>query len=58
MLRAVFLLFLVIGLSGLATWYFGADVLIALGLILVQLKVLGKKILMIEWPALLIWIKT
>lgn len=57
MLRAVFLLILVIGLSGLATWYFGADVLIALGLILVQLKVLGKKILMIEWPALLVWIK-
>lgn len=58
MLRAVFLLVLVIGLSALATWYFGADVLLALGLILTQIKVLGKKLALIEWPALLIWFKT
>ena len=58
MLRAVLLLILVIGLSALATWQFGADVLIALGLILTQVKLLAKKLAMVEWPALLVWLKT
>ncbi|MBS0126593.1 hypothetical protein [Thetidibacter halocola] len=57
MLRAIVLLILVVGLSALATWYFGRDVVIALGLILVQVKVLAKKLAMVEWPALLIWLK-
>ncbi|WP_136442688.1 hypothetical protein [Pacificoceanicola onchidii] len=56
--RALILLTLAVGLSGLATWYFGADVLIALGLILVQLKIVAKKLWLIEWPVLLIWLKT
>ncbi|MDA7424716.1 hypothetical protein [Thalassococcus lentus] len=58
MLRAVVILVLVIGLSIGATWYFGAEVLIALGLIATQIKVLFKKLAMIEWPALILWLKT
>ncbi|MFW2542053.1 hypothetical protein ACN2XU_05380 [Primorskyibacter sp. 2E107] len=49
---------LTIGLSVLATWYFGNEVLIALGLILVKLKVLTKKLWLIEWPVLIMWLKT
>ncbi|WP_425098643.1 hypothetical protein [Tropicibacter sp. S64] len=56
--RALLLLNLAIGLSGLATWYFGTDVLIALGLILVQVKILAKKLWLIEWPVLLVWLQT
>ncbi len=56
--RALGLLLLAVGLSALATWYFGQEVLIALGLILVQIKVLGKKLWMIEWPVLLVWLKS
>lgn len=58
MLRAILILVLVIGLSLAATMYFGRDVLIALGLIAVQLKLLGKKLLMADWPAALVWLKT
>ena len=57
-LRALALLILVIGASILLTWYFGADVLLALGLILTQLKVLGQKIVSVEVPAILVWLKT
>lgn len=58
MLRAVFILVLVIGLSLAATVYFGRDVVIALGLILVQIKLLAKKLMMTDWPAVLVWLKT
>ena len=56
--RALVLLILVVGLSVLATIQFGQDVLIALGLILTQLKVISKKLAMFEWPAFLTWLKT
>ncbi|WGW02289.1 hypothetical protein [Tropicibacter oceani] len=55
--RALFLLILAVAASALATWYFGKEVLIALGLILVQIKVLSKKLWMVEWPVFLIWLK-
>lgn len=46
-----------VGLSVAATMYFGQEVLIALGLILTQLKVLAKKLVGIELPAVLAWLK-
>lgn len=57
-LRAVLLLSFVLGASAYLTWHFGADVLLALGLILTQLKILGQKLLSIELPAILVWLKT
>ena len=56
-IRALLLLVLAIGVSLAATWAFGNEVLIALGLILVQVKVIAKKLWMVEWPAVLIWLK-
>ena len=56
-LRAFVLLALAIGVSVAASIYFGADVLIALGLILTQLKLLGKKVALIKMPAVLAWLK-
>lgn len=58
MLRAFVILGLVLDLSVAATLYFGRDVLIALGLIAVQIKLLAKKLALVEWPALLVWLKT
>lgn len=57
LLRALVLLVIVIGLSVLATLHFGQDVLIALGLILTQIKVIAKKLAGIELPAVLAWVK-
>ncbi len=56
--RALFLLVLVIAASVGLTCVFGAKVLLALGLILTQLKVIGQKIVAIELPAIIIWFKT
>lgn len=56
--RALFLLALVVALSILLTLWLGDEVLIALGLILVQLKVIGQKVVSIELPAVLVWLKT
>lgn len=56
--RAPFLLLLVVALSVLLTLWLGDEVLIALGLILVQIKVIGQKIAAIEMPAVLVWLKT
>jgi hypothetical protein len=56
-LRALALLVIAIGLSVTATFYFGHEVLIALGLILTQMKVIAKKLTMIEVPLLLAWLK-
>ncbi len=56
--RAVLLLVLVTALSVALTLWFGDEVLIALGLILLQLKVIGQKIVSIELPAVLVWLKT
>lgn len=56
-LRGILLLILAVSLSVAATLYFGNEVLIALGLILTQLKVIAKKIAGIELPAILAWLK-
>ena len=57
-LRPLALLVIAIGLSVAATLYFGHEVLIALGLILTQIKVIGKKLAMVELPLVLAWLKT
>ena len=56
--RALALLVLFIALSGAATVYFGQEVLIAIGLILTQAKLIAKKLAGFELPALLAWLKT
>lgn len=58
LLRALLLLVLVAGASIWLTLYFGQEVLLALGLILLQLQIIGKKIVSIELPAILVWLKT
>lgn len=57
MLRGIALLIAAIGLSVAATVHFGQDVLIALGLILAQIKLLSKKLMLIKLPAILVWLK-
>ncbi|WP_413717608.1 hypothetical protein [Silicimonas sp. MF1-12-2] len=57
-LRPLALLVTAIGLSVAATLYFGHEVLIALGLILTQIKVIWKKLAMVELPLILAWLKT
>lgn len=56
--RALLLLILVAGASIALTFAFGAKVILALGLILTQLKVIGQKLIGIEIPSVLIWLKT
>lgn len=56
--RALLILVLVAALSIGLTWYFGETVLLALGLILVQIKLVAKKLTTIQWPSVLIWLKT
>ena len=56
--RAFALLFLAVSISVAATMYFGQDVLVALGLILTQAKLIFKKLSMTELPAVLQWIKS
>lgn len=58
MLRGLFLLFLAVAGSIAATVYFGHEVLIALGLILTQLKIVAKKLATLELPLILAWLKT
>lgn len=57
-LRPLALLLVAIGLSVAATLYFGAEVLVALGLILTQIKVIAKKLATVELPLILAWLKT
>ena len=57
-LRAFALLFLAVAASVAATICFGNEVLIALGLILTQAKLIIKKIGMVELPAVLAWVKS
>lgn len=57
-LRALIVLAFMVGLSIAATLYFGKEVLLALGLILVQLKIVAKKAVTFELPAFLVWVKT
>ena len=56
-LRALLILLVVAGISLALTWYFGETVLLALGLILLQLKIVTKKLTMVQWPAVLTWLK-
>ncbi len=56
--RAVLLLILVAGASIALTYAFGAKVLLALGLILAQLKIIGSKLMGIELPGIIVWLKT
>ena len=56
-LRALALLVAAVTLSYAATLYFGNEVLIALGLILTQAKVIAKKIAHVEIPVILGWVK-
>lgn len=55
--RALFILLVVGSVSVGLTIYFGNEVLVALGLILVQLKVLAKKLVAVELPSILTWLK-
>ena len=57
MWRGILLLIAAIGFSIAATQHFGQDVLIALGLILTQLKVIAKKLAGTELAAILFWLK-
>lgn len=57
-LRGIILLIAAICLSVAATLYFGSEVLVALGLILTQLKVIAKKLAGVELPLILAWLKT
>lgn len=56
--RALALLVIFSSISVALTMYFGVDVLVALGLILAQLKILWKTILGLELPAALAWLKS
>ena len=56
--RAFALLFLAVAVSVAATMYFGQEVLVALGLILTQAKVIAKKLALVELPAVLSWVKS
>lgn len=57
LLRGIILLIAAVAVSVAATLYFGQEVLVALGLILTQMKVIGKKLVGIELPAILAWLK-
>ena len=57
LVRALAILLLVATASVALTMYFGQEVLLALGLLLTQLKVVGKKLVQIELPAVLAWLK-
>ena len=56
-LRGFILLIAAISVSVAATLYFGQEVLVALGLILTQMKVIAKKFAGLELPAILAWLK-
>ena len=58
LLRALLILAAVAAASVALTVYFSESVLLALGLILTQIKFVAKKLAAIEWPAILTWLKT
>lgn len=58
LIRALLLLGIFVALSAAATWAFGHEVLLALGLILTQLKIVLKKLVGVELPVVLVWLKT
>lgn len=55
--RTIILLLLAIAASVGATLYFGESVIVAFGLLLVQLKLLSKKIALVDLPVVLAWLK-
>ena len=57
LLRALTILVVVASISVGLTVCFGQDVLVALGLILIQLKVIAKKLVSVELPSILAWLK-
>jgi hypothetical protein len=57
-LRGIILLIAAVAFSAAATIYFGNEVLVALGLILTQLKVIAKKLAGVELPLVLAWLKS
>jgi hypothetical protein len=57
LVRALLVLFFVASFSVGLTFYFGHDILVAFGLILVQLKIVAKKLVSVELPTLLVWLK-
>lgn len=57
LLRALLLLVLVTAASLALTYALGEKVLIALGLILLQIQIIGKKLVSLELPAILAWLK-
>ena len=56
--KSLILLTLTVALSVAATLHFGNEVLIALGMLLTQFKIIAKKAASIELPAVLVWLKT
>lgn len=56
-LRALLLLTVVGAASVVATIYFGTEVLLALGMILTQSKIVAKKLMQVELPAVVAWLK-
>ncbi len=56
-LRALLLLIAVIAVSVSLTMYFGQEVLVALGLLLTQAQTLFKKLMQVELPSILAWLK-
>ncbi|MEL7343733.1 MAG: hypothetical protein AAFN59_02610 [Pseudomonadota bacterium] len=58
LIRALALLVIFVAISVALTMYFGVEVLVALGLILTQLKVLWKSVLGLELPSALVWLKS
>lgn len=55
--RALAILFAVVALSAFLTYAFGHEVLLSLGLILTQAKIVAKKLMQVEIPAVLTWLK-
>jgi len=58
LLRALLILLIVGAISIGLTLYFGNEVFVALGMILVQVKVVAKKLVAVELPSVLAWLKT
>ena len=56
--RTLALLIVLIAVSVGLTYAIGEEVLVALGIVLVQLQILTKKLFTIEWAAIVLWLKT
>jgi len=57
-LRALALLIVLVAVSVALTAALGEKVLVALGLLLLQVQLLAKKLVAIELPPVLVWLKT